>query len=181
MTEGGADAMRQGTSRHSLAIWCLGLSLFSVVLVQSGDARPTGSAEQPKILRVVVFKDSGAIEPALMGGYDAFQAFNATQLSLVTHLDEGKGAGRLIVPYGAARLPRISRDYRTFAFQIRPGVRFSDGKVVTARNFKEGIERVLNPQMQSPFAFQFEDVVVGARAFTAGRAAHVSGVEIRNG
>ena len=65
-------------------------------------------------------------------------------------------------------------------FTIRSGFRFSppSDQAVTAQTFKATIERTLNPQMQSPIGYEFANVV-GAGAYMAGRAEHISGVQAR--
>jgi peptide/nickel transport system substrate-binding protein len=100
----------------------------------------------------------------------------ATQLTLVAYREDGgPGTGRRIIPYGA-QMPNVSDDGKTYTFRIRPGLQFSDGRPVTARNFRVGFERVLDPRMGGLWGVLFENVV-GARAFMRGRAAHVSGVQ----
>lgn len=124
-------------------------------------------------LRVVVSADFGAIEPALVSSNDGFQVMSATQLGLVSLSERAKEPRFL--PYGAARLPTISRDGKTYVFRIRPDLQFSDGSRVTARNFVAGLERLLDPRMNAPRAFLFDDIS-GARAFMTGKAPHVAGV-----
>jgi peptide/nickel transport system substrate-binding protein len=157
-----------------IAVSCLGATLLSTTLVRAQAAENRGGT-----LRVVVSADFGAIEPALVTSYDGTQVMSATQLSLLRLRDTLAGGPR-IVPYGAAQLPTISRDGKTYTFQIRPGLRFSDGSPVTARNFLEGFERLLDPRLHAQRAFLFDDVS-GVRAFTSGKAAHVSGVVATKG
>ena len=64
----------------------------------------------------------------------------------------------------ATRLPRVSRDGRTYVFAVRPGSRFSDGRPLTAANFAAAIRRVRNPFMQSPHARSYAADVVSASA-----------------
>jgi peptide/nickel transport system substrate-binding protein/oligopeptide transport system substrate-binding protein len=46
----------------------------------------------------------------------------------------------------------ISPDGMTFTFKVRPGVKFHNGREVTAEDIKYSIERVMNPETQSPGA-----------------------------
>jgi peptide/nickel transport system substrate-binding protein len=61
-------------------------------------------------------------------------------------------------PEAAVALPRVSRDRRTYVFTVRPGLRFSDGRRLTAANFRVALSRVLNPAMRSYGGFLFSDV-----------------------
>jgi peptide/nickel transport system substrate-binding protein len=152
---------------HAVVVASLGVSLLPAL----------GSAPAPThgggTLRVVVSADFGAIEPALVSSNDGLQVMSATQLGLVS-LSE-RTSGPRFLPYGAARLATISRDGKTYVFRIRPGLRFSDGSGVTARNFVAGLERLLDPRLHASRAFLFDDVS-GARAFMRGKASHVAGV-----
>jgi peptide/nickel transport system substrate-binding protein len=146
--------MRQAPLRITAV--CLGLSLLAVIGSQSGSA--SGHLERGGTLRIVVSQDFRSIEPALVQTNDGQQIMDATQLGLLSYADPGSGEGGHIVPYGAVRLPDVSRDAKTYVFRIRRGLRFSDGAIVTARNFAAGLDRLLDPRMQSPRAFLFKAV-----------------------
>jgi peptide/nickel transport system substrate-binding protein len=168
---------RQTRSRSVVTAALLGLSLLATVLVSSGSARAPSVAKVGETLRVAIYVDPGTIEPATTMNVDqSGQLMAATQLTLVTYREDGgPGTGRQIIPYGA-EMPTLSDDGRTYTFRIRSGLQFSDGRPVTARSFKVGFERVLNPRMGGPWGWQYENVV-GARAFMQGHAADVSGVK----
>ena len=166
---------RQTRSRIAVTASLLGLSLLAAVLVPSGSARAPSVAKRGGTLRVAIYVDPGTIEPATTLGDQSVQLMYATQLSLVAYReDTGPGIGRQIISYGA-QLPTLSDDGRTYTFRIRPGLKFSDGRPVTAKNFQAGFERVLDPRIGGPWGWQYENVV-GARAFMRSQAAHVSGV-----
>jgi YVTN family beta-propeller protein len=61
----------------------------------------------------------------------------------------GVGGARL-VPNLAVRLPTPIDDGRTYGFQLRPGIRYSDGTPVRASNFRSSLSRdvALNPYTQ---------------------------------
>ena len=158
------------------ASWLV-LSLLAAVLVPSGSARAPSAAKRGGTLRVAIYEDPGTIEPTTTTGDQATQLMYATQLTLVAYReDRGPGTGRRIIPYGAARLPKLSDDGKTYTFRIRSGLRFSDASPVTARSFRDGFERVLDPRMRGLWGWQYENVV-GAHAFMQGQADHVSGVQ----
>jgi len=80
------------------------------------------------------------------------------------------------------------KDYegRYHRFMLRRGVRFhhgadlppeDDSAELTAADVKFSMERILDPQNESPYAALFLDRVVGARDFYEGRAEEVSGFE----
>jgi peptide/nickel transport system substrate-binding protein len=79
-----------------------------------------------------------------------------------------------------ASAPQVSSDGRTYIFRIRPGFRFSppSDAPVTAQTFRYTIERTLNQRMRSPIGPFMRDIV-GADAYMAGRAGHITGVSAR--
>jgi ABC-type transport system substrate-binding protein len=117
------------------------------------------------------------MDPAIAYTQLSAQLLWATCARLVNYPDEAGPVGSLPIPEVAQSLPTRSPVGRTYTFAIRPGFRFSppSNQPVTAQTFKYAIERTLNPRMQSPMA-PFLAGVVGARAYTAGHAKHISGI-----
>ena len=97
------------------------------------------------------------------------------------HPDKPAPAGARLIPEVAQALPIRSADGKTYTFTIRKGFRFSppSREVVTAQTFRHAIERSLNPAMRSGGAQYYLHDVVGAKAYTSGRAAHISGLSVR--
>jgi peptide/nickel transport system substrate-binding protein len=100
----------------------------------------------------------------------------ATACKLMNYPDKEAPAGGEVQPEVAAGLPVVSKDGKTYTFTIRPGFRFSNGKPVTAVNFKYAIDRLTDPKIQSSTSFLATDLIVGAEARVEGKASTVSGV-----
>jgi peptide/nickel transport system substrate-binding protein/oligopeptide transport system substrate-binding protein len=79
-----------------------------------------------------------------------------------------------IVP-AIARVWKISRDHRTYTFLLRKGVRFHNGREVTANDFVFSFSRILSPETKSPVASFFLNIQ-GATEFNEGRSQSVSGL-----
>jgi YVTN family beta-propeller protein len=145
------------------------------VTVDAQAIQPPTLAATRGTLRIEAELDVPWIDPALP--FSPPQLLYATCAQLLNYPDTaGPGEGRLI-PEVAQSLPARSADGRTYTFTIRTGFRFSppSNQPVTAQTFKDTIERALNPRMASPFAGYFADIV-GAGAYLAGKAKHISGV-----
>jgi peptide/nickel transport system substrate-binding protein len=101
-----------------------------------------------------------------------------TQMLLVNFPDKNGQAGSVLYPEAATSFPAVSKDGKTYVFHIRPGLRFSDGSPVTAAAYQRAWERNLSPKMGSPRGVndQFQNVVVGAKAFNDGKADRISGI-----
>jgi oligopeptide transport system substrate-binding protein len=74
-----------------------------------------------------------------------------------------------------ARSWRVSRDGRVYTFELRPGVRFHNGREVTADDVVYSITRLLRPETQSTAAPQFE-VIAGGADVREGRATGLRGI-----
>ncbi|MGE5177555.1 MAG: ABC transporter substrate-binding protein [Bacteroidota bacterium] len=71
----------------------------------------------------------------------------------------------------------ISRDGRTYVFHIRPGVRFHNGREVTANDFEYSLTRVFRePFRSNGLAANYLDAIVGVREFTSGKAKRIRGI-----
>jgi YVTN family beta-propeller protein len=128
-------------------------------------------------VRLVSHEDVTGMDPAIAYDPLAWQLLYATCAKLLNYPDRAGPAGSVLVPEVAQSLPTRSADGRTYTFTIRNGFRFSppSNAPVTAQTFKATIERTLNPRMRMPIASDFGDIV-GARAYMAGKAAHIAGV-----
>ena len=71
----------------------------------------------------------------------------------------------------------ISQDNRTYTFHLRSGVRFTNGRQVSAEDFRYSFERVLNPATRSSRGWVFEPIA-GARDYASGRMGGVSGIRV---
>jgi peptide/nickel transport system substrate-binding protein len=91
----------------------------------------------------------------------------ATCATLMAFPDAPAPTGLIPQPEAAAGPPQVSADGLSYVFTVRKGLRFNDGSPLTARNFRRGLSRVLDPAMASPGASLFSDVRrVSARGLT---------------
>jgi ABC-type transport system substrate-binding protein len=82
-----------------------------------------------------------------------------------------------VVPDIAERW-EISPDGRTYTFYLRRGVKFHNGREVTAEDFKYSFERAADPKTQSPVAETYLGDIVGVVDKLNGRATEVAGVRV---
>ncbi len=98
------------------------------------------------------------IDPAL--------ASDQVSMRIATSLFEGlcrvNAAGR--PEPGMAERWEISADRKTYTFHLRPGITWSDGRPVTAQDFRESWRRALLPETGADYA-SLMHVIRGARAF----------------
>ncbi|MGH3055814.1 MAG: ABC transporter substrate-binding protein, partial [Gaiellaceae bacterium] len=77
------------------------------------------------------------------------------------------------VPDLAVALPTPTDAGRTYIFRLRPGVRYSNGKLVQPADFRTAIERLLESKPAAPTGRYFLDIV-GADRCRAGRRCNLS-------
>ncbi len=87
------------------------------------------------------------------------------------------GADSKPAPEIAERWDR-SNDGKTYIFYLRRGVKFHNGKEVTAHDFKYSWERACNPATRSKTAATYLGDIIGAKDVISGRATKISGVQV---
>ena len=122
------------------------------------------------------------VDPQLAYITTAWWLEYATAAKLYNYPDRSGPAGSKLVPEVASKFT-VSRNGRVYTFTLRKGFRFSDGKPVTAANFRFAIDRTANKDLASPGAQFITDPngtnIVGALAVNSGKAKHVRGVTAR--
>jgi ABC-type oligopeptide transport system substrate-binding subunit len=87
--------------------------------------------------------------------------------------------GRPHVASEVVRSFKVSDGGRTYTFELQRTFRFHTGAPVTARSFADAFNRTASPQMHSAAVRQqFFAEISGADAYTAGKAAVISGVQV---
>ncbi len=86
------------------------------------------------------------------------------------------GEGTDIKPCLAERW-EVSEDGMIYTFRLKRGVKFHNGKEMTALDVKHSFERVLHPSLNSPGTWVYE-MVSGAEEFQRGAAPEVTGISV---
>jgi ABC-type transport system substrate-binding protein len=165
----GAMDSRRGGLEMSITARMAALAVAGLLVAATPAAAST--------LRIESVSDPGSLDPALNFQFDGGQLLYAACLKLVNTADAAGAAGSVIVPDAATALPTVSPDGLTYTFTVREGLRFSppSGELVDAQTFKHAIERVLAPQLASPGA-QFYADIVGAQDVIDGNSSTASGI-----
>jgi YVTN family beta-propeller protein len=149
------------------------------VTVDAQTIKPTDLAAEGGTLRMDSQLGINSTDPPVAAFPVAEQVLYATCAKLVNYPDQSGPAGSRLIPEVAQSLPARSPDGKTYTFTIRSGFRFSppSNAPVTAQTFKDTIERTLGPRMGG-VGPEFSDIV-GAAAYGAGKAPHISGILVR--
>ena len=81
------------------------------------------------------------------------------------------------VPSIASELPTVSDDGRTFLFSLRTGVKFHNGRELTAEDVSWSLHRLLSEALGSP-GYPFYKSIEGASEYHTGKAERVSGITV---
>jgi len=156
------------------------LAVLSLVLTACGGATPTAAPTEPGGATttqkggemIVAYKDDLAtLDPAI--GYD-WTNWPAIKLVFDGLLDYDSGT--TIQPRIAESLPEVSADGLTYTFKVRKGVKFHNGRELTADDVVYTLTRVLDPKTGSPGA-GFYVGIKGAQEFIDGQTTSVEGIK----
>jgi oligopeptide transport system substrate-binding protein len=151
-----------------------------------GDKQPTentdgenqqpaeGEDQQPaadaKTLTVCVGPDPDTIDPALNSAVDG--------ATLILHGFEGLMTldknGTPVA--GQAETYEVSEDKKVYTFHLRDGLKWSDGKPLTANDFVYSWNRAVNPTTAADYGYMF-DVIDGYDKISEEAAAYAKAVE----
>lgn len=121
----------------------------------------------------VTYKDDVAtLDPAI--GYD-WQNWSMIKSLYDGLMDYEPGTTELRP--GLAESYDISEDGMVFTFKLREGVKFHNGRVMTADDVKYSLDRVTDPKTQSPGAGFFGSIA-GYDAVSSGEVTGLSGVKV---
>jgi YVTN family beta-propeller protein len=116
----------KGLALHENRLW---------IAVQASGAGHRGG-------RLVVGGDlEGSIDPSFMSWAGTISALSTAYDGLVGPARRGGSEGGQIVPNLARSLPVITAGGTTYAFQLRRGIRYSNGTLVKASDFRRAFER----------------------------------------
>jgi peptide/nickel transport system substrate-binding protein len=82
-----------------------------------------------------------------------------------------------MVPSLAAALPEVSDEGRVFRFRLRDGIKFHNGREITAEDVSWSLHRLLSQRIGSP-GYPFFKSIVGAPAYHEGEVDHIEGIAV---
>ncbi|HKX19253.1 MAG TPA: ABC transporter substrate-binding protein [bacterium] len=150
------------------AAWTVTALLVAVLAVPFTGA----SAQQPVTIRVAIQADPTTLDPALTDDPTG-TALLQDVYSPLMDLDSN---GRLKLL--AAKSWSVSPDGKTFHFALRDGLKFQNGRPVTATDVKYTLDRLADPKVDSPNADLLVAPIAGYAEEQAKKAPGLSGVKV---
>ena len=137
-------------------------------------ARPATAAHRGGTLRVLATGNADTMDPLLT--QNLVGVLPLTYDGLTAYQRIGGSGSVELVPDLAVSLPTPTDGGSTYTFQLRRGIRFSDGELVRPENFRRALERDLVLGGNSNYGGPFANVVGGAAC-----AAHPSKCDLSRG
>ncbi|MFZ4506551.1 MAG: peptide ABC transporter substrate-binding protein [Fimbriimonas sp.] len=125
-----------------------------------------------KIFRYPIVTNPTTLDPGVVQDGDTIDMIQQVFQGLVMW-----GEDNTVVPALAEKWT-VSPDGRTYTFTLRKGVKFTNGREVTADDFKWCIERACNPKFNSPVARTYLSDIVGVTDRLDGKAEQVTGYKV---
>ncbi len=123
-------------------------------------------------LRLVATQTFDTIDPAFQ--LTATLVFTRLAYDTLVTFEQAPGpAGLRLVPDLAIAIPSPTRAGTTYAFRLRPGIRYSDGRPLEAGDFRRAIERLF--RVRSPGTTYYTGIVGAAACVRRPRTCDLSG------
>ncbi|HEX6780656.1 MAG TPA: ABC transporter substrate-binding protein [Solirubrobacterales bacterium] len=119
-----------------------------------------------------------ALDPSLAFSLEAATALHDTYIPLLTYAPESGKAGTELIPGLAKSLPEIDQGGRRYTLQLRPGLKYSDGRPVRASDFRFAIERLFR---LNSLGSTFYTGIAGAERFARTKKGGIAGIETDDG
>ena len=129
-------------------------------------ARPSGAAHRGGTLTFLVHDEMSSLDPA-RDDPSIWRVSQMTNDGLTAFRRIGGREGAQVVANLATTVPRPTNGGKTYTFRIRPGIRYSTGRLVRSSDFRRAFERVF--RQGNEYGAAFLESVVGARACVAAR------------
>lgn len=157
------------------------LSLWICVLAAgctTGKHRNNGPAGGPagdaggNVLRYALTTEPTTLDPAKVEDGTTIDLLQQVFEGLVSWNEKNEIAGNL------AERWEVSPDGKIYTFYLKSGVKFHNGREVTAEDFKYSLERACNPALASPTAPNYLKDIVGVDEVLSGKARNIRGVRV---
>ncbi|MDH4985570.1 ABC transporter substrate-binding protein [Aminobacter anthyllidis] len=160
--------------KHWLTTTVAASALALALGMASASAQETldPKAKQGGAITITYKDDVATLDPAI--GYD-WQNWSMIKSLFDGLMDYEPGTTKLRPEL--AESYEISADGKTFTFKLRKGVKFHNGREMTAEDVKYSLDRVTNPKTQSPGAGFFASIN-GYEDVAGGKSESLSGVTV---
>ncbi|WP_253200555.1 ABC transporter substrate-binding protein [Clostridium sp. CF012] len=129
------------------------------------------TTKEDSILRTCLHGVPLGFDPALAIDQESGQVIVNAHAALLSIGSSGD------VSPGIAKSWYVEEDHLTWVFNLRKGVKFQNGRDLTATDIKYSYERILSPALKSPNSWFLENIE-GATEYLQGRVKEVVGIRV---
>ena len=140
-----------------------------------GQATSASGSTKPGVLRYPLTANPTTFDPALVSDGSTIDLLHQIYQGLVGWNEKSE-----VTPILAKEMPKVSADGTVYTFTLRDDATFTNGRAVTAEDFKYSITRSLQPSLNSPVATTYLNDIKGAEEVSSGKATEVSGIKVIN-
>lgn len=157
------------TKTTGRAAWIGAALLCSTALAASAQTREELMQEhRGGTMRLVASAAAGTIDPHINYTLQFWQLYQFAYDGLVAFQKAAGEAGGVLVPDLAEAIPEPTNDGRTYVFQLRDGIMFSDGTELGVEDVVASFQRIF--KVSGPTSGTFYNNIVGAEACIASPA-----------
>ena len=159
--------------RSSVAVVGLAAVLMLSGCTTHNNSAGSGGANSAvgSILRYPITAEPTTLDPGKVEDGTTIDLLQQVFEGLVAWGDDNKIHGNLAEKW------EISADRKTYTFHLKSGVKFHNGRELTANDFKYSMERACNPALKSVTAPGYLKDIVGVKEVLAGKATEISGIK----
>ena len=166
--------MRQGRLTLVAAVLlCLSIACVAAGTAPTANASANRDSSRGRVLRGAATSFPDYLDPQLSYTAEGWMAMYDTYIPLLTYRHASGQEGSEVIPGLARELPKITDDGKTYTLFLRKGLRYSNGQLVRASDFKFTIERLF--RLNSPGSPFYTDIV-GAGHFEKTKRGNIRGI-----
>jgi peptide/nickel transport system substrate-binding protein len=166
----------------SVAMLAIGAAMLAASSFASPQSSNSPQVRRGGILKFSLFAGIENIDPQRSYYVPEWQYEWLTARMLLNFAHKTGGRGYRLLNDGASSYT-VSKNGKTYTFNIRRGMKLSNGATIKAANYKHALLRVLHENVGSPLASFLTDPaavnIVGAIDYNAGRTSTVPGIKQR--
>jgi len=142
-------------TRSSLIALALALGAVAVTGCGSGsDGDEASGGKQGGSITIAQGSQPDALDPAIAYTSNSWEPLWLVYTPPLTYRHAEGAEGAELIACVAEALPEISADGTTYSFQLREGLKYSDGTPVKASDFEHAVKRVLNLESGGTYLFE---------------------------
>lgn len=151
----------------------LAFGLIAMLFIAGcGKTEPqAGANAATKVFKYPLVTSPTTLDPGKVQDGDTIDAVQQVFEGLVGWSPDNKPEGRLAEKW------EVQDGGKTYLFTLRPGIKFTSGREVKAKDFKDCFERACDPAFASPTAPTYLSDIVGVKERLAGKAKEVTGYQ----